>query len=154
MNWLVRSTIIFILALFPIQLYNDMTMPDSNDIICLSNILWREARGESIKGQHSVALVVLNRAKRRKLSVCAIMAQPKQFSWYEKHPDIVPLNIMHKQLALAYDTYTKYMKNEHKDHTKGATHFSGEYVNNYWTRKFKHTVTIGKHKFYRRDDEL
>lgn len=149
MTWLFRSLLFLSLVLCPIVLYNSVEMSDSKDIQCLSTIIWHEARGESQRGQRLVALVVLNRATKRNKSVCEIMKEPRQFSWYAKHPDIVPLSVMDKQLALAYDIYAQYMNGQHEDHTKGATHFSGKHVRNKWTRVYKRTVTEGKHSFYR-----
>lgn len=149
MTWLFRSLLFLSLALCPIVLHNSIETSDSKDMQCLSNVIWREARGESQRGQLSVALVVLNRATKRNKSVCEVMQEPKQFSWYAKHPDIVPLSIMDKQLALAYDAYTLYMAGQHVDHTNNATHFASKHVHNTWTRKYKRTLTEGKHSFYK-----
>lgn len=146
---ILRCILLLSLALCPIVLHNSVEMSDSKDIQCLGNIVYFEARGESQRGQRLVALVVLNRATKRNKSVCDVMKEPKQFSWYAKHPDIVPLSVMDKQLALAYDTYTQYMLGQHEDHTKGATHFSGKHVRNKWTRVYHKTLTEGKHSFYR-----
>lgn len=155
MIWLIRSILFLSLALCPITISHAVYTSSGKDvydrvnIACLANVIWHEARGESQQGQLSVALVVLNRATKRNKSICEVMKELKQFSWYAKHPDIVPLSIMDKQLALAYDTYTAYMNGKHEDHTKGATHFSGKHVRNRWTRVYRKTLTEGKHSFYK-----
>ena len=124
-------------------------MPDSKDIQCLGNIIWHEARGESQRGQRLVALVVLNRATKRNKSICEVMKEPKQFSWHAKHPNIVELSVMDKQIALAYDVYVAHKQGQHEDHTIGSTHFAAKHVRNTWTKSFRKTLTEGKHSFYR-----
>lgn len=148
MTWLLRSVLLS-LILYPIVLSDSMEMSDSKDIQCLANIMWHEARGESQRGQLMVASVVLNRATKRNKSICEVMSEPKQFSWYAKHSDIVELSVMDKQLALVYNVYMKHKQGQHEDHTKGASHFAVKHVRNAWTRVFKRTLTEGKLSFYR-----
>lgn len=58
---------------------------------CLSNALYWESRGESIKGQKAVADVVTNRTVKSGKSVCEVVAEPRQFAWYSKKP-LLPLD--------------------------------------------------------------
>lgn len=56
---------------------------------CLSEVIWREARGEPFLGKVAVAQVVLNRTKDARFpkTICKVVFQPGQFtwtSWYRK----------------------------------------------------------------------
>ena len=53
---------------------------------CLTEALYHEARGESVKGQRAVAEVILNRVDHPAFpkSVCGVVNQPSQFSYKGK----------------------------------------------------------------------
>lgn len=110
--------------------------------ICLATVVYLEARGESYQGQMAVAEVVMNRVKSDKYpdSVCAVAKQKGQFKFNKG---------LEKKLAdttsmKAAVEVIKYKPNI----TKGATHFhSGPKPG--WAKKFKETIKIGKHKFYK-----
>ena len=59
---------------------------NKKELNCLSLAIYKEARGESILGQQLVAKVILNRVKDPSFpnSVCKVVFQPKQFSWYNQ----------------------------------------------------------------------
>ena len=54
-------------------------------MMCMALTIFHEARGESFKGQITVAATVLNRVRdtRWPNTVCEVAFQPKQFSWVE-----------------------------------------------------------------------
>jgi len=58
----------------------------TSELHCLSTAIFLEARGESILGQQLVAKAILNRVKNPSFpnSVCKVVFQPKQFSWYNQ----------------------------------------------------------------------
>ena len=58
----------------------------TNPITCLTDTAYMEARGEGSRAMALVQDVVLNRVKdsRWPSSVCAVVYQPKQFSWSSK----------------------------------------------------------------------
>lgn len=60
------------------------------DIQCLAENIYHEARGESFLGQLAVAQVTVNRfqSNRHGKSICAVVHQPKQFSWTINKPRI------------------------------------------------------------------
>ena len=60
--------------------------PASQDIKCLTDTAYMEARGQGSRAMALVQDVVLNRVddSRWPSSVCAVVYQPKQFSWSSK----------------------------------------------------------------------
>ena len=68
----------------------------NNDVHCLAEYIYHEARGESTAGKMAVALVTLNRVKDKRFpdTICSVVKQTKfypsgridlhscQFSWY------------------------------------------------------------------------
>lgn len=75
------------------------------DIICLVSAIYHEARGEPVKGKRAVLEVVLHRAERYGKSVCEVVAQKRQFPWFQKK-GLVPLNsetLLHYNQALEHE---------------------------------------------------
>jgi spore germination cell wall hydrolase CwlJ-like protein len=120
---------------------------------CLSQAVYFEARGESIKGQFAVAEVVLNRVDSGQFarSVCGVVKQRGggacQFSYVcdgyadrmrEKGARDIAQRIAYVMLNGAPRTLTS-----------GATYFHTHGVKPRWSRKFERTASIGDHLFYR-----
>lgn len=122
---------------------------------CLSEALYFEARGESVKGQFAVAEVILNRVKSRKFpgSVCAVVNQGTgkrnrcQFSYT---CDGNPENI-HEPAA--YRNVGKIARalldGAPRNLTVGATYYHNHTVRPRWSRTFTRTASIDGHYFYR-----
>jgi hypothetical protein len=122
---------------------------------CLTEALYFEARGETLKGIYAVAEVILNRVDSSAYpsTVCGVVKQGTgrkyqcQFSYncdgiadsvrepkaWQKVAKIARLMLDGGQRAL----------------TGGATHYHTKAVNPRWARKFPRTTTIGAHHFYR-----
>jgi len=114
-------------------------------LLCLALNVYHEARGEPLLGQHAVAHVTLNRAKKRKLSVCDVVFQPYQFSWTLYDKKVQDERAWAKALQVAQ----KAMKSSPKaDPTGGATYFHTPAVNPSWNRHMKVAAVIGGHIFY------
>lgn len=62
--------------------------------LCLAVAIYFEARNQPTQGQIAVAQVVMNRARDEKRrwpkDACAVIAQPKQFSFYTEGFDTTP----------------------------------------------------------------
>ncbi len=128
---------------------------------CLSEALYFEARGESVKGQFAVAEVILNRADSRGFpnSVCGVVGQGAgrgkhqcQFSYKcDGRAEVI-------SEAAAYTQVGKVAKimlaGEPRILTKGATHYHTTAVNPAWSRSFAKTARIGVHLFYRDNRQL
>ena len=122
---------------------------------CLTEALYFEARGESIKGQFAVAEVILNRVgiDSYPSTVCGVVRQGArnqggcQFSYAcDGIPDVV-------RERESWDTAGKIalltMEQPVSELTDGATHFHTRDVRPNWSRKFPRTAQIGAHLFYR-----
>jgi spore germination cell wall hydrolase CwlJ-like protein len=60
-------------------------------VLCLAQVLYYEARSESVEGQLLVAEVVLNRTVSEEFSnsTCGVVYQEGQFSWARDPPEIL-----------------------------------------------------------------
>ena len=117
-------------------------------IECLSLNAYFESRNQGVKGMQAVTWVVLNRTKHPSYpsTPCAVIAQPKQFSWYGNKP----IQIKEK------DAYTQaervvegVLSGKLKDNTNSATHFHSTRIKPVWANRLSYTTTIGSHCFYK-----
>ncbi len=124
---------------------------------CLSEALYFEARGESIKGQFAVAEVIMNRVKRDAFpdSICGVINQGTasgrkyrcQFSY---NCDGVTNRIREKDAYERVGKVARLVIDGAPDLlTEGATHYHTTAVKPSWARKFTRTAVIGVHHFYR-----
>lgn len=123
---------------------------------CLTEALYFEARGESIKGQFAVAEVILNRVDARSFprSVCGVVGQGSggakhrcQFSYKcDGKSELMTERAAYKSVGKIARIM---LDGEARILTKGATYYHSTAVNPSWARKFTQTAKIGVHKFYR-----
>lgn len=122
---------------------------------CLTEALYFEARGETIKGQFAVAEVILNRVASRAYpnTLCGVINQGTgrrhacQFSFT---CDGLPETVAEpKALARAGKIAARVLEGGVPALTDGATHYHVSNVRPGWARKLEHTATIGVHHFYR-----
>lgn len=119
-----------------------------DDLACMTEALYFEARGEGPKGQAAVAEVILNRVDSRTFpsTVCGVVNQRAQFSYTiggkkrisNKAAYLRARNVAESALAGAP-----------RDLTGGATYFHTPAVRPAWSHRFQRTVQIGRHIFYR-----
>ncbi|MGV6848362.1 MAG: cell wall hydrolase [Marinibacterium sp.] len=123
---------------------------------CLSQALYFEARGETVKGQFAVAEVILNRVKSGRFpgSVCGVIHQGTgkryqcQFTYTcDGHKEVI-------NEPAAYDRVAKVARmaldgRQAEPLTGGATHYHTTAVRPRWSRVYKQTAKIGVHIFYR-----
>ena len=125
------------------------------DMRCLSEALYFEARGESVKGQFAVAEVILNRVDSALYpdTVCGVIHQGTgrkyqcQFSYTcDGIPDVI-----HEKAAfdVSARVASVMVSGAPRALTDGATHYHTKAVRPNWSRKFPRTATIGVHHFYR-----
>lgn len=127
---------------------------------CLSEALYFEARGESIKGQFAVAEVIMNRVDSASFpdTVCGVIRQGTgrkyqcQFTYTcDGHDEVIHEKAAYARLAkiarLMIDGAARAL-------TDGATHYHTKAVNPRWARTFPRTTTIGVHHFYRMPTKL
>jgi len=122
---------------------------------CLTQALYFEARGESVKGQFGVAEVILNRvaSSRYPDSVCGVIHQGtgKKYQCQFTYTCDGRAEVISEQRA--YDAVGKIayavLNGAPRNLTSGATHYHTNAVNPRWAKVFPHTATIGVHRFYR-----
>jgi len=130
-----------------------------NQVDCVAEAIYFEARGEPLVGQLAVANVINNRVKSSKFpdTYCDVVYQAKRingkivknkcaFSFYcdgkvEKIRD-------KKAYKLAKNIAKLSMQEVYVDIARKATHFHATYVNPYWSTHLEYLGKIGKHKFY------
>lgn len=127
---------------------------------CLTEALYFEARGETIRGMFGVAEVILNRVDdpRYPSSVCKVVNQGTgerfrcQFTYT---CDGRPENMADKR---AYERVGKVARlmldGMDRRLTDGATHYHTKSVKPKWSRVFPRTTTIGYHHFYREPSRI
>lgn len=122
---------------------------------CLSEALYFEARGESVKGQFAVAEVILNRVKSSRYpnTVCGVINQgtgKKYACQFTYTCDGKPETISEPR---AWDRVSKVAKYsllaDDRTLTEGATHYHTTAVRPGWASKYVQTARIGVHVFYR-----
>lgn len=123
---------------------------------CLTEALYFEARGETLKGQFAVAEVIRNRVKSKRFpnSYCGVINQGTgrkyqcQFTYTcDGRPEVVSEPAAHARVAkVARAT----LDGKSPDVTDGATFYHTTAVKPSWASKFKRTARFGVHLFYRR----
>lgn len=125
------------------------------ELVCLADVMYFEARGESLAGKHAVAMTVLNRVRSKRFpnTICGVVKQGKgelhkcQFSYY---CDGLPERIHELQAYFRIkDLARDILDSGAPDRTDGATHFHTVSVSPSWADELQMTATIGHHVFYR-----
>lgn len=122
---------------------------------CLSEALYFEARGESVKGMFAVGEVIMNRVKSSRYpnSLCGVINQGTgrkfacQFTYTcdgkaEKISEPRAFARVAKVARILVDGDAPAL-------TNGATHYHTKAVRPSWAHVFPRTTTIGFHHFYR-----
>lgn len=131
-----------------LHLASAKTRYSKEDLSCLAEALYHEARGEGAQGQRAVAEVILNRVNSRSFptSVCGVIRQPSQFSYtIGGHKPIRNKAAYLRAMDIAQDA----LSGAPRQLTGGATYFHTPAVRPAWARRFQKTVQIGRHIFYR-----
>jgi len=117
----------------------------NEELECLSQAIYHEARGEPLAGRIAVGWVVLNRVTsgRYPSSICEVVYQAKQFSWTDWMPSVnnATTYALTKQLARAI------IQGAHTDPTNGAIYFNSLGLRP--TPKSILTLRIQNHYFYK-----
>lgn len=123
---------------------------------CLTEALYFEARGESVKGQFAVAEVILNRADSSRFpgSVCKVVNQGtgrKHACQFSYTCDGRPENIENRTAWERVGKVARIMLDgSPRNLTNGATFYHTTAVRPSWAKSFRKTTQIGVHVFYRR----
>lgn len=122
---------------------------------CLSEALYFEARGETVKGQFAVAEVIMNRVKSTRFpsTLCGVIKQGTgkryqcQFTYTcDGYKDTIAERGAYERVAKVARAV---MDGKSAGLTNGATHYHTTAVRPAWSRVYKRTARIGVHIFYR-----
>ena len=138
-------------------LLSPLCLADDEEIDCLAQNIYWEARNQSVNGMYAVAKVTINRVKdsRWPSTVCAVVKQRKlrggswicQFSWYCDGLSDNPRYDEYWNLAFLVASAT--IKYGTEDNFLPKTYWYHSYkVNPYWASSYRHKATIGDHIFY------
>ena len=137
------------------------------DIHCLQQNIYFEARNQSTLGQVSVAWVTLNRMESSRYpdTICGVVKQGRkdargnmlrhqcQFSWYcDGKSDRIPNNVISKRAwedarLIAEVVLLDWSRNESSP-VKKATMYHADYVDPYWNTAYERVTQIDDHIFY------
>lgn len=130
------------------------------DVLCLAQNIYFEARNQSVLGKEAVAEVVLNRVNSNRYpdTVCGVIKQARQyrgsvlinkcqFSWYCDGESDIPTDILSwsDSVKLAHHI----LMNGQRMITLGSTHYHAISVSPYWKEALERTVQIDDHIFYK-----
>lgn len=120
----------------------------SREMHCLAGAIYFEARGEPLKGQLAVGRVVVERARSDSFpdSYCAVVYQPKQFSFVRggRMPSIrTKSEAWRNAVAIARIAHAGSWDSP----TEGALFFHAQRVSPGWRRT--RLASVGNHIFYR-----
>lgn len=123
----------------------------TQDLNCLTNNVYHEARGEPTRGQQAVVSVTLNRLKSKRFpnTVCKVVHQPYQFSWTLKPNKIKELETYKNVKKLVVKTVKMHYNG--KDFSNGAMYFKRS-KDKKWHNSVA-SLQVGKHTFYKPLDE-
>ena len=122
---------------------------------CLTEALYFEARGESVRGQFAVAEVILNRRDSARFpdTLCGVINQGtgKKYQCQFTYTCDGKKEVIHEKRA--YERVAKVARaaidGVSDEMTSGATHYHTKAVRPSWSRVYKETARIGVHIFYR-----
>jgi len=118
---------------------------------CLSLALYHEARGEPLQGQLMAARVIVNRMKspRWPSSMCGVITQDRQFSFYRKNNTPKPRDEV--AWAKAQKLATDIINDPDILPYSTVDHYHAVNVQPVWRRQLYRVVRIGQHIFYSYD---
>lgn len=112
------------------------------EVRCLETAIHYEAKGESAAGKVAVGNVVLNRVAAANFpkSVCAVVKQKKQFSWYKGND-----NLFNSETSSSTKLAAQKAMKSPRNH---VLFFHATYVFPAWSKKLSKQYSIGNHIFY------
>lgn len=130
-----------------------------NEMDCLAQAVYFEARDQTIEGQVMVSFVVLNRMKSKRFpdSVCKVVKQGYRpgkrnchFSWFcDSLPEIIndkkSWNVAYQIAVWTVDKYDT----QEQFYTESSDHYHTNYIKSpWWTKKMIRVKQVGNHIFY------
>lgn len=139
---------------------------DPQEVFCLAQNIYFEARGEDKEGQIAVAHVTLNRVNSEKFpnTVCEVVYQAQLSKWWLEQGKEVP--IKHKcqfswycdgksdgikdweSFDLIAEMSRGVLSGKYTDNTNGAVYYHADHVTPDWSHSFKVAAVFNTHIFY------
>jgi hypothetical protein len=119
----------------------------AEDLQCLAENVYHEARGELRVGQYAVAEVTMNRMRSSEFpdSVCGVVHQRGAFSWtYGAAPPTPAGYEWRRAQAVASTVYD----NDEAPLVAGALYYHAAHVSPRWAATRSQVTRIGRHIFY------
>jgi spore germination cell wall hydrolase CwlJ-like protein len=127
-----------------------------DEVVCLADTIYFEARGETRLGRQAVAHVTINRSESRHFpeTICAVVHFRKgstcAYSWTCNRQPIRDEDAYEDAIEMAWTIYKqRVLEGKNDNVTHGSTHFHNQSVSNPW-EGYRQAVVIGSHTFYRR----
>lgn len=132
---------------------------EKQEIKCLREALWHEARGEGEEGLKAVLTVIINRKNHPDYpaTFCRVIRQPRQFSYLEEVQQLEPKpkakeekHLLDKIEELAHDAVTGRFNGT----LPAATlWYHSSKVKPGWVRAKIKVKTVGRHLFYKKKEQ-
>ena len=115
-----------------------------NEILCLSAIMFGEARGESDMGKVAVAYTAINRKADPNFpkDICSVMRQPMQYQFLDYG---MPTKT---QVAYLMPLAKSILDGKVSDPTKGAKWFHTKKSKPIWAKRKQIKIALQNHIFY------
>jgi N-acetylmuramoyl-L-alanine amidase len=122
----------------------------ADELYCLAQNIYFEARSESLAGKYAVADVVLNRVASSKYpsTICSVITERHQFSWYWDGKSDLPRTASPAWIDSVNVARGILVEEKFLGITEGATHYHATYVYPSWASKLHKVGRIGNHIFY------
>lgn len=115
---------------------------------CLALAVYWEARGEPFNGQIAVAQVIMQRVESRRYpdSICGVVKQRKQFSFYSDGRSDKPTKLQAWDLALSIAEVVQ--EGRAPEMVPGALwYYAPAKVSPGWAKSMRQVAVIGGHRF-------
>ncbi len=126
------------------------TYIDADEVRCMAENIYHEARGQSIEGQYAVAFVTMNRVKHVDFpnTVCDVVYEPWQFSWTAQN---MTVNLNNSIEAMAWQQSTQIavdvISGKAYNNLYGVTHYHSTSVKPDWG--YQMVMQIDDHLFFK-----
>lgn len=124
-----------------------------DNVECLAIAMLKEAANQPVVGRQAVGLVILNRAEQRNKTVCAVIKEKGQFSWYKggrlaKY--VKKDSRIHGIRFEAHDLIDNPQDSKayRRVALRSATYFHATYVSPSWRKSMCKPTRIRDHIFY------
>ena len=123
------------------------------EVLCVTEAIWFESRGEPVAGKYAVAHVINNRVKSNRFpnTYCEVVNQPYQFSYLNDSRPTVIVNNSIDALALEWSVKIAIdITNQRlgSDFTFGSDHyFNPSLANPNWRHYGQEVAMVGNHLF-------